>query len=78
MSNFIYLFRRGAKGDRVDVDLPNRNAAWGEAVRACGEALKDLGDTLDPDEAIVMSVHDQHGLPLWEIECRSKTCKSLD
>lgn len=69
MPTYLYTFQRGPKSDRVP--LQDEAAAWGETVRACAEVLSDIDGSLSHNETFVVSVQQENGYPLWQIECRS-------
>lgn len=52
--------------DAAGVDLPNRQAARGEAIRAAGEILRDI-DGAFAGEAWRMVVRDENGNILLEL-----------
>ena len=45
--------------DPDGVDLPDAQAAWAEAVRCCGEMLKDIDGRLPPNSEWKMEVTDK-------------------
>lgn len=54
------------------LDLPDKHAAWSEATTACGELLKDLDGNLKPGDKWQMTVKDEAGADLYELEFRTK------
>ncbi|WEX10584.1 hypothetical protein [Chelativorans sp. AA-79] len=53
-----------------DIELPDPNAAWSEAITTCGEMIKDLDGTLPIGTDWKMEVADDDG-PIFVISVRS-------
>jgi len=49
MTHYTFRIRQGPHSSDVSVDLPNDDAAWGEAAGACSDMIRDtiarLGDS---------------------------------
>jgi len=53
------------------LDLPDKEAAWTEATVACGELLKDLDGNLRPGDKWQMTVKDEAGAEIYQLEFRT-------
>jgi hypothetical protein len=73
MTQFIFTITyRGDSGTPVSVELPDKRAAWKEAVAFCGQSMEDLDGDFGQDDEWLLSVSDERSLPLFEIRCVSK------
>jgi hypothetical protein len=64
---FFYITHEEPGVDDFEgIDLPNREAAWNEATRACGEMMQDIDGQLAVGTEWQMEVHDEEG-PLFRI-----------
>jgi hypothetical protein len=58
----------GKDGTDMDgLDLPDFEAAWAEAVRTCGEMLRDFEGSLTPDQPFELAVTDEAGATLGRL-----------
>ena len=57
--------------DRIGEELPDRHAAWNEATRHAGEALKDIDGRLKPGQTWRLEVRDEFANRLYLLEVRS-------
>lgn len=65
-----YFFHVHDSADIPDdggTELADRNAAWGEAIRAGGEMLKDLDGRFNPASEWRMEVSDEAGNPVFTL-----------
>lgn len=60
------------KTDTVGLLLPDRKAAWAEAIAAWGDMLKDLDGNLSIDNEWKMEVQDEEG-PVFSIRFVTQT-----
>ena len=58
------------KGEALD--LENDDAAWEEATLACGEILKGIDGSLNPDREWRMDVHDETGTKVFTLRMVSE------
>jgi hypothetical protein len=65
---FFSLNHLRESGDGEGIDLPDFDSAWAEAVRTCGEMLRNLDGSLNPDTPFVLSVSDDSGAVLGRLK----------
>ena len=65
MPRYYFHLRDSSISDPIRVELPDRDAAWAEAVRTTGEMLKDVGGDLSADWTV--EVCDEAGRSLFRI-----------
>ncbi len=53
--------------DLEGLELPSKHAAWSEAVRACGEMLKDIDGQLPAGREWMMEVTDGRGQTVFTL-----------
>ena len=41
MAHYTFRIRQGSHSSDADVDLPDDDAAWGEAAAACSDLIRD-------------------------------------
>lgn len=58
--------------DHEGEELPDKYAAWEEATKMAGEAIKDVDGRLLPDCVWRMEVTDEFQQPLWEIKVKAE------
>jgi len=61
---FFHLRHLNESSDSDGIDLPDFEAAWAEAVRTCGEMLRDFEGSLAPDRPFELLVSDGDGAVL--------------
>lgn len=61
---FFHLRHMHESSDSDGIDLPDFGAAWAEAVRTCGEMLRDFEGSLTPDRPFELSVTNRDGAEL--------------
>lgn len=55
---FFHLRHQHESSDSDGIDLPDFEAAWAEAVRTCGEMLRDFEGSLGPERPFELTVSD--------------------
>jgi hypothetical protein len=69
---FHFAYFEPPVDDRDGIYLPDEEAAWAEATRACGEMLEEIDGDLSLGSDWRMEVHDENG-PLFRISlCAEK------
>lgn len=58
---FFHLNHLHERSDGDGIDLPDFDSAWAEAVRTCGEMLRNLDGSLKPDTPFELTVADEEG-----------------
>lgn len=58
--------------DKMGEELPDRRAAWNEATRYTGEAIRDIDGKLQPDVDWSLDVTDYEGQPVYRIVVSAK------
>lgn len=61
---FFHLRHQRDISDSDGIDLPGFEAAWAEAVRTCGEMLRDFEGSLAPGRPFELTVTDGDGAEL--------------
>jgi hypothetical protein len=69
---FQVVHRDGAKVVNEGIELEDKEQAWIEATAACGEILRDLDGSLKPGDHWSMSVKNDAGGVVYELEFRTK------
>ncbi len=64
---FFHLSGERARRDEEGFEFPDTHAAWSEAVRTCGEMIRDQYRTLEPARAWVMEVIDEDGRRVFSL-----------
>jgi hypothetical protein len=64
---FFHLRHLHESSDSDGIDLPDFEAAWGEAVRTCGEMLRDFEGSLAPGRPFELTVSDDEGSMLGRL-----------
>ena len=73
MPTFFYRIHHASAAEAaIEVELPDTDAAWSQAVISCGEAMAELDGNFGKSDEWRMSVLDATGHPLFEIRCMSK------
>lgn len=73
MPTFCYTIQHGSVANAtVEVELPNTDEAWSQAVITCGQSLAELNGNFGRDDEWLLSVSDATGIPLFEIRCTGK------
>jgi hypothetical protein len=62
---YFHVHDGESRPDHEGVDLPSRNAAWSEAVRCCGQMLKDIDGRMGHQAEWRMEVVDGLGQPVF-------------
>jgi hypothetical protein len=58
--------------DHIGEDLPDRTFAWGMATTSAGEAIRDLGGRLRPNDEWRLDVNDENGRLLYRISVTAR------
>lgn len=62
MPRYFFHLRHLHDGSDIEgVDLPDFMSAWAEAVRTCGEMLRNLSGSVRPDQPFELIVTDAAG-----------------
>ena len=69
---FFNVDYKDAMPDREGVDFTDDRAAWGQAVRACGEMMQELDGELEAGVEWRMDVTDADGRPLFAIHLNAE------
>lgn len=73
MPLFSFRIEYGADDpEHVEVDLPDLQSAWSQAVTACGETLEDIDGDFGLSADWVMTVSNDAGKRLFELRCTSR------
>jgi hypothetical protein len=56
----------------VDLELPDRQAAWAQAVTVCGESLEDMDGHFGLSNEWIIAVSDKGGQTLFKLRCISE------
>src|SRR5688500_2116799 len=64
---YINLHDGEMRPDREGSELPHNHAAWSEAVRTCGEMLKNIDGDLPVNSKWEMEVSDEHGRTIFTL-----------
>jgi len=64
---FFHVSHRHFSEDADGTELPDAQSAWHEAVRACGEMIKDIDGALEFGPEWRMDVTDEQGRKLFAI-----------
>ena len=65
---FFHLSHLQDSSDIEGIDLPDFMSAWAEAVRTCGEMLRNLDGSVRPGEPFELTVTDEAGEVLGRLE----------
>ena len=73
---FFNIYDSEVRPDPEGVELADGDAAWAEAVRSCGEMLKDIDGEFPADDEWRMEVADDSGKVIFLLTFRAEDSRA--
>jgi hypothetical protein len=58
--------------ERIDLELPDLQSAWAQAVTVCGESLEDMDGHFGLSDEWNITVSDENDKALFRLRCNSE------